>query len=162
MEILGNRRMLGTALPGFRNCKPSWLRLSKETLAPYAIKKTKFICLAGAPPLPPLLHPAWPQVDDSLANGGQDSSREGQTKTGMVTKGPSGKDLGGYRKRGWWTLSPHLWHSLSPHSVCKNSPNLLAALLPLPDFSLKQWQKWVWPCAGKGQFPGGSGLRKNA
>ena len=72
----------------------------------------------------------------------------------MVTKGSSGKDLGGYRKRGWWTLAPWLWHSLSPHSACKESPNLLAALLPLPDLSLKQCQRWVRPCAGKGRFPG--------
>ena len=68
-------------------------------------------------------------------------------------KGPSGKDLGGYRKRGWRTLAPWLWHSLSPHSVCKKSPNLLAALLPLPDLSLKQWQREVQSCAGKGGFP---------
>ena len=46
-------------------------------------------------------------------------------------KRPTGKDSGGYRKRGWWTLAPQLWHGLSPHSVCKKSPNLLAALLPL-------------------------------
>ena len=72
----------------------------------------------------------------------------------MVTKRPTGKDLRGYRKRGWWTLTPWLWHSLSPHSVCKKSPSLLAALLPLPDLSLKQCQKWVQPCAGKGRFPG--------
>ena len=62
-------------------------------------------------------------------------------------------DLGGYRKRGWWTLAPRLWHSLSPHSDCKKSPNLLAALLPLPDLSLKQWQRAMQSCAGKGGFP---------
>ena len=72
----------------------------------------------------------------------------------MVTKRPSGKDFGGYRKRGWWTLAPWLWHSLSPHSVCKKSPNLLAALFPLPDLSLKQCWRWVRPCAGKSGFPG--------
>ena len=66
----------------------------------------------------------------------------------------TGKDLGGYRKRGWWTLAAQLRHSLSPHSVCKKSPNLLAALHPLPDLSLKQWQRVVQPCAGKGRFPG--------
>ena len=60
-------------------------------------------------------------------------SREGWPKTGMVTRGPSGKDLGGYGERGWWTLAPWLWHGLSPHSVCKKSLNLLAALLPLLD-----------------------------
>ena len=69
-------------------------------------------------------------------------------------KRPTRKDLGGYRKRGWWTLAPQLWHSLGPHSVYKKSPNLLAALLPLPDLSLKQWQRAVQPCAGKGGIPG--------
>ena len=49
---------------------------------------------------------------------------------------------------------PSALTSLSPHSVCKKSPNLLAALLPLPDLSLKQCQRWVQPCAGKGRFPG--------
>ena len=68
-------------------------------------------------------------------------------------KRPSGKDLGIYRKRGWWTLTPRLWHSLSPRSDCKKSPNLLAALLPLPDWSLKQWQRAVQSCAGKCRFP---------
>ena len=51
-------------------------------------------------------------------------------------------------------VAPWLWHSLSPHSVCKKSPNLLVALLPLLDLNLKQCQRWVWPCAGKGGFPG--------
>ena len=69
-------------------------------------------------------------------------------------KRPTGKDSGSYRKRGWWTLTPRLWHSLSPHSVCKKSPNLLAALLPLPDLSLKQWQRVVQSCSGKGGFSG--------
>ena len=69
-------------------------------------------------------------------------------------KRSTGKDLGGYRKWGWWTLAPQLWQSLSPHSVCEKSPNLLAALLPLLDLSLKQCQRWVRPCAGKGRFPG--------
>ena len=45
--------------------------------------------------MPPLLHTVWPQEDDGLANDGYDSSKEGQPKTGMVMKGPSGKDLGG-------------------------------------------------------------------
>ena len=72
----------------------------------------------------------------------------------MVTKRPTEKDSGGYRKRRWWTLAPQLWHSLSPHSVCKKSPNLLAALLPLLHLSLKQWQGAVQSCAGKGRFPG--------
>ena len=55
-------------------------------------------------------------------------------------KRPSQKDLGGYRKG---VMDPHLWlsHSLSPHSVCKKSPNLLAALLPLPDLCLKKCPK---------------------
>ena len=71
----------------------------------------------------------------------------------MVTKRPTGKELGGYRKRGWWTLAPLLWHSLSPYSVCKKSPNLLASSIPRPDLSLKQCWRWVQPCAGKGGFP---------
>ena len=79
--------------------------------------------------------------------------KEGQPKTGTVTMGPSGKDLGSYRKRGRWIV-PRLWQSVSPRSVCKKSPNLLAALLPLPDLSLKQCWRWVRPCAGKGRFPG--------
>ena len=69
-------------------------------------------------------------------------------------KRPRGKDSGGYRKRGWWTLAPWLWYSLSPHSVCKKPPNLLAALFLLPDLSLKQWQREVQSWAGKGGFPG--------
>ena len=69
-------------------------------------------------------------------------------------KRPTGKDLGSYRKKGWWTLAPRLWHSLSPHSVCKKSPNLLAALIHLLDLSLKQCQRQVWPYVGKGRFPG--------
>ena len=71
----------------------------------------------------------------------------------MVMREPSGKDLGSNVKRGWWTLVLRLWHGLSPHSVCKKSPNLLAALLPLLDLSLKQCRRWVQPCAGKGGFP---------
>ena len=80
--------------------------------------------------------------------------KEGWCKTGTVTRGPLGKDLGSYGERGWWTLAPRLWHDLSPHSVCKKSPNLLAALLPLLNRSLKQCWRWVQPCAGKGRFPG--------
>ena len=72
----------------------------------------------------------------------------------MVTKKALREGLGGYRTRGWWTLAPWLWQSLSLHFVCKKSPNLLAAWLPLPDLSLKQWQRAVQPCAGKGRFPG--------
>ena len=72
----------------------------------------------------------------------------------MVTKRPTGKDLGDHRKREWWTLAPQLWQSLSPLSVCKKSPNLLADLLPLTDLNLKQWHRAVQSCAGKGGFPG--------
>ena len=68
-------------------------------------------------------------------------------------RGPSGKDLGGYGEREWWTLTPQLWHGLSPHSVCKKSPNLLAASLPLLNRRLKQGWRWVRPSAGKGGFP---------
>ena len=69
-----------------------------------------------------------------------------------LQRGPQGRTWGAIEKGRWWTLAPWLWHSLSPHSVCKESPNLLAALLPLPDLSLKQCLRWVRPCAGKGGF----------
>ena len=72
----------------------------------------------------------------------------------MVTRGPLREHLGSYGERGWWTPAPWLWHNLSPHSVCKKSPNLLAALLPLLNLSLKQCWRWVQPCAGKDRFPG--------
>ena len=72
----------------------------------------------------------------------------------MVKKGPQGRTGGGgaIGKGSDGPSPPRLRHSLSPHSVCK-SPNLLAALLPLLDLSLKQCGRWVWPCAGKGRFP---------
>ena len=62
-------------------------------------------------------------------------------------KGPSGKDLGDY---GGGTKDPHplALCSLSPHSFCKKSPNLLAALLPPPDSGLKQCRRGIQPCAG--------------
>ena len=52
-------------------------------------------------------------------------------------------------------MDPHPSALTQPesHSVCKKSPNLLAALLLLPDLSLKQYWRWMWPCAGKGGFP---------
>ena len=75
-------------------------------------------------------------------------------------KRPSEKDLGGYRKRGWWTLTLQLWHSLSLYSICKKSPNLLAALLPPTDLSLKQCQRWVRPCARMRGFPRAIQLNK--
>ena len=77
-------------------------------------------------------------------------------------QGPPGKDLGDYRKRGRWTLTVRLWHSLSPDSICKKSPDLLAALLPPPDLSLKERQRVVQLWAGMGGSLGQSGLRKNA
>ena len=40
------------------------------TLGPTATKETKLILLAGAQPLPPLLHPAWPLEDGWIANDG--------------------------------------------------------------------------------------------
>ena len=33
-------------------------------------------------------------------------------------------------EEGQKTLTPWLYHSLSPHSICKKSPNLLPALFP--------------------------------
>ena len=48
----------------------------------------------------------------------------------------------------------------SPHSVYKKPPNLLAALLSLPDLNPKQWQRAGQPCAGKGRFPRAIRLKK--
>ena len=48
------------------------------------------------------------------------------------------------------TLTPQLYHRLSPHSFCKKSPNLLAALLPLLDSGLKQCQRGMQLCVGTG------------
>ena len=59
---------------------------------------------------------------------------EGQPKTGMAMKGPSGTDLGDYRKG---TFTPWLCHSLSPHSICNKSPNILAARISHLILSLK-------------------------
>ena len=78
--------------------------------------------------------------------------RRDDLRQAQPQEGPHGRTWG-YRKRGWWTLAPWLWHSLSPHSVCKKSPHLLAASVPSPDLSLKQWQRVVQSCAGKGRFP---------
>ena len=61
--------MLGAALPGFKSCNPTWLRLSKKTLGPYATK-TKFTLPAGVQPLPPLLLPAWPLEHGWIVNDG--------------------------------------------------------------------------------------------
>ena len=147
---------LGTALPRFRTCNPPWLRVNKKPWGPNLLRRQSLSPGQGYCHCLLLLHPDWPWADDWLDNGREDSLKEGWPKTGMVTKRPSGNDLGGYRKREWWTLTPQLWHSLSPHSVCKKSPNLLAALLPLPDLSLKQCWRWVQPCAGNGGFPRGN------
>ena len=37
----------------------------------------------------------------------------------------------GIVEEGQKTLTPRFYHNLSPHSICKKSPNLLAAALPL-------------------------------
>ena len=156
-----NQYMLGTALPGFRSCKPPWLRLtqrpwdhkplSRQSLSPW---QGRHLCLLYLTLLGP--------EPDQLANDGEDSSREGRPKRGLVTKRPTGKDMAGHRKRGWWTLAPWLWQSLSPHSVFKKSPNLLAALLPLSDISLKHDRGWCSPVPERADSLGLSGLRKNA
>ena len=91
---------------------------------------------------------------------GKITQRRDDLRQAWSWRGPQGRTWGVVEKRGWWTLTPRLWHSLSPHSVCKKSPNLLAALLPLPELSLTQCQRCVWPCAGKGRFPGGIRPRK--
>ena len=131
---------MGTTLLGFRSCKPPWLRLSQRPWDHKPLRRQSLSPWQGHHPCP-LYFTLLDSELNQLANDRQDSSREGWPKTGMVMKGPSGKDLGGYRKRGWWTLAPQLWHSLNPHSVCKKSPNLLAALLPLLYLSLKQCQR---------------------
>ena len=142
VEIMHNKtsrwKLLGTALPGFRSCNSPWLRLSERPWDHKPLRRQRFSPWQGCH-LCPLYFTLLGPEPDQLANDREDSSREGRPKTGIVTKRSSGKDLGSYRKRGWWALAPQLWHSLSPHSVCKKSPNLLAALLPLPDLSLKQW-----------------------
>ena len=124
------RLLLGTVLPGFRSCNPPWLRLSERPWDHKPLKRQSLSPWQGLHLCPLSPHLAWPQADDWLASDGKESSREGWPKTGMVAKGPLGKDLGGYRKRGWWTLALQLSHSLSPHSVWMKSPNLLTALLP--------------------------------
>ena len=54
------RGMLGATLPGFRSCNPSWLRLSERPWDHKSLRRQSLSSLAWAPPLPPLLHPAWP------------------------------------------------------------------------------------------------------
>ena len=70
----------------------------------------------------------------------------------MATEEARREGLGGLWKK---VTDPHPSALTQPesHSVCKKSPNLLAALLPLLDLSLKQCRRWVQPCAGKGGFP---------
>ena len=129
-------QILGTALPGFRSCNPPWLRLSqnwdyeplrKQSLSPWQVCH---LCP---------LHPAWPWAWP-VSQWWVRFLKGGSTQDRLWSPGISsqGRTLGGCGKRGWWTFTPRLWNSLSPHSVCKKSPNLLAALLPLPDLSLKQ------------------------
>ena len=55
-------------------------------------------------------------------------------------------------EEGQKTLTPRAYHSLSPHSICKKSPNLLVVLLSLPDSGLKQYQRELQPCAGTSGF----------
>ena len=80
-----------------------------------------------------------PQRRDDLRQAGLQKGRQGRT-WGAIEKGSDGP-------------SPLSFDSLSPHSVCKKSPNLLAALLPLPDLNLTQHLRWLWPCDGKGGPP---------
>ena len=56
------KNLLGTTLPGFRSYKPPWLRLSERPWDHKPPKETKLLSMAGAPPLHPLLYPAWPQA----------------------------------------------------------------------------------------------------
>ena len=92
--------LLGTALPGFRSFNPLWPRLSKRSWDPKPLRRYSLSPWQEHHLCPLLLHPAWPQADDCLTKDGSDSSREGRPKTGTVTMGPLGKDLGDYRKRG--------------------------------------------------------------
>ena len=59
-------------------------------------------------------------------------------------------------EKGQKILTPWLYHSLSPHAICKRSPNLLAAFLPHPDSVLKQCQRGMQPCAGTGRSQQGA------
>ena len=61
----------------------------------------------------------------------------GDLRQAWSQRGPQGRIQGAIEKGGDGP-SPLGFDSLSPHSVGKKSPNLLAALLPLPDLSLKQ------------------------
>ena len=58
--------------------------------------------------------------------------------------------LRGFQRRGRKTLTPWLYHSLSPQSFCK-SPSLLAALL-VP--SWHSWELCQRPCTGSDCFWG--------
>ena len=53
-------------------------------------------------------------------------------------RGPQGRTWEAVEKGGNEPSPLSFDIDLSPHSVCKKSPNLLTALLPLPDLSLKQ------------------------
>ena len=115
--------MLGTTLPGFGGCNPPWLRLS-QSWDDKPLRRQGLSPWQGCHLCP--LHPAWPwawpvsQWWVRILKGGS------TLRQSLVTR----EGLGVCGKRGWWTLAPWLWNSLSPHSVCKKSPNLLAALRP--------------------------------
>ena len=146
--------MLGTALPGFRDCNPSWLRLSER---PWDAKPLRRQSLSPCqePHLCPLYFTLLgPQCMTGLPMKGKIPQGRNDLRHAWSWKRPTGKDSGGNGGRGWWTLASQFWHGLSPHFVCKKSSNLLAALLPWLDLSLKQCWRWVRTCAGKRWFPG--------
>ena len=61
MKTKIDNHLLGSTLPGFRSGNPPWLRLSQRPWNQKPLRKeTKLISLAGWPPLPTLLYPAWP------------------------------------------------------------------------------------------------------
>ena len=60
--------LLGTSLPGFRSCIPSWLRLSERPWDPKPLRKQSLSPWQVHHLCP--LHPSWPLVHDWLANDG--------------------------------------------------------------------------------------------
>ena len=75
---------------------------------------------------------------DQLANDSKNPQGRINLRQALVTEEARREGLGGLWKKGVMNPRPSALKCLSPHSVCKKSPNLLAALLPLPDLSLKQ------------------------
>ena len=60
--------LLGTSLPGFRDCNPPWLRLSERPWDPKPLRRQSLSPWQGCSLCS--LYPAWPPVHDWLANDG--------------------------------------------------------------------------------------------